>query len=61
MTPRDRQKRWEQIDRELEEIWAGKVGPDVDPAQREEDLLLEQDAIEYEEGVDYFRKRCPLH
>jgi len=55
MTPEERQKRWEEIDRELEELWAGKVCPD--PAKREAELLQEQDELEFEEGEDYFGQR----
>lgn len=55
MTPEERQKRWEEIDRELEELWAGKVCDD--PVKREGELLEEQDALEFDAGMEWFRKR----
>jgi hypothetical protein len=47
--------RWQAIEVELQELYAGKVHPD--PASREAELLLEQDALEYEIGEIQFRLR----
>lgn len=55
MTPEERWKRWQEIDRELEELWAGKVCED--PIRREAELLEEQDALEFEDGVEWFQNR----
>lgn len=49
--------RWEAIDKELADLWAGKVVPGNDPAQREGELLREQDALDFELGQDYFERR----
>lgn len=49
MSPEQIQARWEAIDRELEDLWAGKVHPD--PAAREAELLAEQDELDYEAGL----------
>jgi hypothetical protein len=43
-------KRWAGIDRELTDLWAGKMFEDADPAARETELLEEQDALEFELG-----------
>lgn len=61
MTP-DRQEeidlRWAAIDKSLGDIQAGKVMPDVDDiAKYEEQLLDEQDKLEYELGEAYFDER----
>lgn len=55
MTPEERQSRWEAIDCELEDLWNGRVCPD--PVKREEELLAEQDRLEYDAGCDWFRAR----
>lgn len=55
MTPEQRQplnSRWYEIERELADLFDGKVADDVDPATREGELLEEQDAIEFELGAD---------
>ena len=49
--------RWEAIDRELADLWAGRVVSGSDPATREGELLTEQDELEYELGLDYFDRR----
>jgi hypothetical protein len=46
MTP---DQRWQEIDRELADLWQGKVVPG-DPVAREADLLAEQDRLEWEAG-----------
>jgi hypothetical protein len=51
MTPQQRQAlktRWHEIERELADLFDGKITPDIEPATREADLLEEQDAIEFE-------------
>jgi hypothetical protein len=55
MTSAERQKRWLEIDRELAEIAEGKVTPGTDPVSRVGELLEEQDRLEWEAGVDWFR------
>ena len=55
MTPEQRQVlnfRWHEIERELADLFDGKVTADTDPAAREGELLEEQDAIEFELGAD---------
>jgi hypothetical protein len=47
-------KRWVEIDRELADLWAGKVVEDADPVAREAELLDEQDVLEFELGEDDF-------
>lgn len=49
------ERRWRDIDRELEELWAGKVC--ADPVAREAELLREQEELEYEAGLIYLRER----
>lgn len=47
-------RRWEELNRELEELRAGKVQPgNVDLAARENALHAELDEIEHELGEDY--------
>jgi hypothetical protein len=51
MTPQQRQAlktRWHEIERELTELFEGKVTPETDPATCERELQEEQDAIEFE-------------
>ena len=51
MTPQQRRalkSRWHEIERELADLFDGKVTPDTDPTTREAELLEEQDAIEFE-------------
>jgi hypothetical protein len=48
------EQRWREIDRELAEIANCKTTRPCDPPQREADLLIEQDALEFELGQDYF-------
>ena len=57
MTPKERERRWKEIDLELVDLWDGKVCRDTDPATREEQLLAEQDQLEYEEGDEWFRQK----
>jgi hypothetical protein len=57
MTPDERDKRWQEVDRELAEIADGKVTPGTDPASREGELLEVQDRLEWEAGDDWFRQR----
>lgn len=40
--------RWREIDRELAELWAGRLY--CNPPEREAELLMEQDALEHELG-----------
>ena len=47
--------RWHEIDRELAELWAGRVC--CDPPAREAELLIEQDALEFELGQIQFEER----
>ena len=47
--------RWHEIDRELDELWAGRVC--CDPPAREAELLIEQDALEFELGQIQFEER----
>ena len=44
------EKRWQEIDRELADIYEGKVTRNCDPATREAELLDEQDELEVELG-----------
>ena len=46
--------RWQECERQIQAIHADKV-VDGDPAESEGKLLEEQDAIEYELGMDQFR------
>jgi hypothetical protein len=55
MTPQQRQAlkvRWHEIERELADLFDGKVTIETDPATCEAELLEEQDAIEFELGSD---------
>jgi hypothetical protein len=44
------EQRWREIDRELREIANCKTTRPCDPPKREADLLIEQDALEFELG-----------
>lgn len=44
------QRRWDEIDRELEQIRLGRV-TDIPPADREAQLLDELDRLEYQAGI----------
>lgn len=55
MTPEEIQRRWDEIDNELEGIAHGGV-VDGDPATREGELLQELDRLEYEAGLNEFPK-----
>jgi hypothetical protein len=46
MTP---EVRWQEIDRELADLWQGRVVPG-DPVEREAELLAEQDRLEWDAG-----------
>ena len=62
MTERERQMlffRYAEIDVELAEIHAGRV-VDGDPAATEQELLAEQDAIEFQLGESYIERRDQL-
>jgi hypothetical protein len=51
MTPEQRQAlkaRWREIERELADLFNGKVTVETDPATCEAELRDEQDAIEFE-------------
>ena len=50
------EERWQECEWLIQAIQAGKV-VDGDPAEAEGKLLEEQDAIEYELGLEYFRDR----
>ena len=55
MTPEQREALWErfqEIDRELADLYDGKAVVASDPAIREGELLEEQDEIEFELGCD---------
>jgi hypothetical protein len=54
---REIEQRWKEIDNELAAITEGKMMPGVDPASREDALLDEQDALEFELGVSHFGPR----
>jgi hypothetical protein len=54
MTPDERQTRWLQIERQLQDIAEGKVVAS-DPAATEARLLEELDQLEWEAGQEYFR------
>jgi hypothetical protein len=59
MTPERKaelEKRWQECERQIQAIHAGKV-VDGDAAEAEGKLLEEQDAIEYELGMECFRDR----
>ncbi len=59
MTPERKsqlEQRWQECERQIQAIHAGKV-VDGDPAELERKLLDEQDAIEYEVGMEYFHSR----
>ena len=45
------EQRWQEIDRELAEIANCKTNRLCDPPAREVELLMEQDALEYEAGL----------
>lgn len=49
------ERRYWEIEREIEQLYAGKVCDD--PIEREAELLLEQDEIEFLFGEEYFRQR----
>jgi len=53
---REIEQRWNEIEAELTVISEGKVTLGVDPASREEALQDEQDALEFELGLDFFRR-----
>jgi hypothetical protein len=55
MTKAEIEERWQAIDRELIELWAGRVC--CDPPAREAELLIEQDALEFELGQIQFSER----
>lgn len=61
MTPERKQEideRWTAIDRGLADLADGKVVPEVDDLARHEgELLDEQESLEFELGVDYFKAR----
>jgi hypothetical protein len=50
------EERWHECERQIQAIHAGKT-VDGSPAELEGELLEEQDAIEYEPGMAYFRRR----
>ncbi|MGE0608683.1 MAG: hypothetical protein AB7O62_16430 [Pirellulales bacterium] len=55
MTPEQRhllQARWQEVEKELAGLRAGKVTKETDPATQEAELLEEQDAIEFELQAD---------
>jgi len=54
--PEQIDQRWQEIDRELEDIANLKVCT-TDPVEREGVLLQELDELEYEAGLNYFRER----
>ena len=54
---REIKDRWAAIDLELADLHAGKVVVGSDPADREVELLEEQDGLEFELGKDYLRER----
>jgi hypothetical protein len=59
MTPQRKgefEERWGECERQIQAIHAGKV-VDADPVEAEGQLLHEQDAIEYELGMEYFLTR----
>lgn len=59
MTPERKsqiEERRQVCERQIQAIHAGKVA-DGDPAEMEGKLLEEQDAIEYELGMEEFRRR----
>ena len=49
------EERWQECERQIQALHAGKV-VNGDPAELEGKLLEEQDAIEYELGMEYFRR-----
>jgi hypothetical protein len=49
--------RWQEIDRELAEIAECKTTKLCAPPAREAELLIEQDALEFELGQEYFDGR----
>ena len=53
------EERWQECERQIQAIHAGKV-VDGDPAEAEGKLLQEQDAIDYELGMEYFCDRIVL-
>jgi hypothetical protein len=54
------QQRWDEIERELAAIAEGKV-IEGDPAKSEEELLEEQDGLEYEGGLFVFPDLASVH
>lgn len=50
-------RRWDELNRELEDLQDGKVlAGNVDPASRENALHVELERIEYELGMDYLER-----
>src|SRR5262245_29579505 len=49
------ERRWNEIDRELAELWGGRAC--ADPIPPDARLLREQDALVYEAGLLYFERR----
>jgi hypothetical protein len=57
-TPDELERDFQAVNRELEDLAAGKVTPgNVGPAEREAELLEALDAIEYEAGLDWLERR----
>lgn len=52
------EKRWQEIDHELAEIANCKTHQLCNPPEREAELLIEQDALEFELGQDYFSENA---
>ena len=51
------EQRWREIDRELSQIAECKTNQLCNPPAREAELLIEQDALEFELGQQYFVQR----
>jgi hypothetical protein len=45
-------RRWDELNTELQGLHAGKVTPGIDPATRESDILAEMDEIELAFEID---------
>ena len=55
MTRDELWKRWEESDRELAELWGGKICDD--PVKKEDALVESQGELDFEDGMEWVRKR----
>ncbi len=50
------ERRWREVESQLQALRELRVVPDTDPCTREGELLEEMDALEYEAGLLYFEE-----